>query len=54
MELESLELRGGRGEVLPLSFGHQSHLSPMAVLVEPPWSPGKKDATVTKREVSPH
>lgn len=42
-----------QGDLLP-SLSHQGHLSPLDVSVEPAWSPGSKDAVLTRREVSPH
>lgn len=41
-----------QGDVLP-SLGHQGHLSPLDVSVEPAWSPASKDAALTGQEVSP-
>lgn len=43
-----LDLRGLQpGGLLPF-LGHQGHLSPVDVLVEPAWSPGSKDAILTR------
>lgn len=51
---QRLDLRAwSQGELVP-SLGHQGHLSPLDVSVEPARSPGSKDTILTRQEVPPH
>lgn len=51
---QRLDLRAwSQGGLVP-SLGHQGHLSPLGVSVEPAWSPGSKDTILARREVPPH